>query len=109
MLLISYIYVSLQGNRGGTAPKLFQKHPELLVWIYHIVQLFQIYCHMLAFCVTPPVPHIVSSLRCAEWLHESVNVINVTHYWQDCFVSLCSWFHCRNASGKTGLLTYLFW
>lgn len=35
---------------------------------------------MLALSVTPPVPHIVSSLRCAEWLHESVNMINAIHY-----------------------------
>lgn len=45
---------------------------------------------MLAFSVTPLVPHIVSSLRCAEWLYESVNVINALHYWQDRFTSLCS-------------------
>lgn len=43
---------------------------------------------MLAFSVTPPIPYNVSSLRCAEWLCESVNVINAIHYWQNCFVSL---------------------
>lgn len=52
----------------------------------------------------PPVPHVVSSLRCAQWLHESVNVINVIHYWLDCSSSHCSWFPCRNTSSKAGLL-----
>lgn len=59
---------------------------------------------MLAFSAAPPVPHVVSSLRCAEWLHGSVNVINVIHYWQYCSLSPCCWFHYRNASSKAGLL-----
>lgn len=70
------------GQLGSHGPK----NLEILLWIYPSVQLLQIYCHMLAFSAAPPVPHVVSSLRCAEWLHESVNVINGIHYWQDCSV-----------------------
>lgn len=96
-LLHWYFFIGQLGSHGP-------KNLEILLWIYPSVQLFQIYCHMLAFSAAPPVLHVVSSLRCAEWLHESVNVINVIHYWQDCSSSHCSWFHHRNASSKAELL-----
>lgn len=92
-----YTDISLQGNWEATALKIWKYCCEFIP--VFICSRFTAICWPLV--QLPPFPPVVSSLRCAEWLHESVNVINVIHYWQDCSAI---GFTTKNASSKAGLL-----